>query len=286
MGAIRADSVGLFWADVDVSSQNLARGSFNDNLENPLAIFAAELIERVEVAERALAKHRAEAARKDASLLSEVEAAKRALQNGHDGIEAYANGAPLPPSLRPQCDKAIEKVVGCSRREALKAARLEIEAAKQRMKDSGWQFTAARLAGSSIVIAHKMQVSELAAKPHLITEVDCRRNIRRATDQLCQPGVDRRDLASVAQALIEEALKVGASQSARRPSRWYPSGPVASAESAMEMAKIALSPHVPLRPVSFGAINIENDNCGVLPVLMLPAPSALLLLPAPTGPPC
>jgi len=247
MGTLHHDEIGLIWADTAVSARNLVRGTFNDHLENPLAISASEMIDRVEGANRRLARHRAQAEWKDAELARELESARTALAAQLEAVKLYAETGKTDPRLTPTCDQSVQAEINVSRSAALKAAAPEIYAFKQVAKATAWEFSTKRVSGSSVVISYKMPVSDLAAKPSLLNEGDFRRNIRAAMDRLRSPSFDRRSIAVVAVAMIEEALRLGPKETTLRPARWYPSnaGPSEHMESARGMATLSLVRHQP-----------------------------------------
>ena len=148
----------------------------------------------------------------------------------------------------PTCDQSVQAEINVSRSAALKAAAPEIDAFKQVAKATAWEFSTKRVSGSSVVITYKMPVSDLAAKPSLLNEGDLRRNIRVAMDRLRSPSFDRRSIAVVAAAMIEEALCLGPKETTLRPARWYPSnaGPSEHEESTRSMATLSLMRHQPL----------------------------------------
>ena len=248
MGTLHHDEIGLIWADTAVSARNLVRGTFNDHLENPLAISASEMIDRVEGANRRLARHRAQAEWKDAELAHELESARTALGAQLEAVKLYAETGKTDPRLTPACDQSVQAEINISRSAALKAAAPEIDAFKQVAKATAWEFSTKRVSGSSVVITYKMPVSDLAAKPSLLNEGDLRRNIRVAMDRLRSPSFDRRSIAVVAAAMIEEALCLGPKETTLRPARWYPSnaGPSEHEESTRSMATLSLMRHQPL----------------------------------------
>lgn len=249
MGAFHGDEIGLIWADVRVSARNLVRGTLNPHLENPLMFAPEERRARlIEIQRRRAARRRkfefedAEDEREEQSIIAD-------LRQMGDSIARFAEGDQLSSRFYPDCDEAVKAELAASHKEVLKAAAPEIKAAEE-AAPPGWQVSGKRVSAPFISITQRIKISELAAKPALITRGDLRRNVQKGVQQVCEPGFDRKPLAAAVSAFIAATLANQPPISELRPSRWYPSNPVAgrSADDAAPMVKLALSAHKRLPP--------------------------------------
>lgn len=260
-GALHGDEIGLIWADLAVSARNLVRGDLNETREN-LPIIALE-DKRAQWAEirRRRASRRARFEFEDAEDEREEQSIIAGFDELAEALKRYQAGDDLSHRLIPDCPKAIKAEVTASQAAALKAAAPEIAATKEPMEQLGWKQSGKRFSRGFIAVTHRMALTDLAAKPTVLTPSDCKRNIRESVKRICAPGFDRDSLAITALEFIRATLVDVDSVTALRPSRWYPvHGPLTGGEeTARGMVDLALSPHQPLpvsppREVSFDAL--------------------------------
>lgn len=215
-GPTFGDEIGIMFADVAVSARNLVRGSFNDQLENPMAIAVDETIREYEKVavdeatfEREVELRRAEFRKRKEGLLATLQRQKAA-------IAKYAEAPEIASCLKPACDLAVKQALADERKAAKKAARPEVEAANEALQEQGWERVGTRIDGGFIYISHRRRLTSLSARPAVPSEWRVRTKMRETIQRMAEPEFDREGVVASTLEYIEQVMKT------RKSPRFYP----------------------------------------------------------------
>lgn len=188
---LHGDEVGLLWVDPKVSARNLARGTFNQELENPFAVaFAESLAEK----ERLL-RDRAKLESRLKALTREEELNAFRIERQQEALQIYSQTGEIRHELIPECRAAVTAEMAKQRKALHASLQPEVDALRAAQEADGWAFAHRKTDGNFLLVTLKKALKQIASALKPVRRFKFERNVRRALDKFSAPGLPRPTIA-------------------------------------------------------------------------------------------
>jgi len=212
-GKLHGDEGGLLWVDPKVSARNLARGTFNQELENPFAVaFAESLAEK----ERLL-RDRAKLERRLKALAREEELNDFRIERQQEALRIYTTTGEIRHDLIPECRAAVTAEMAKQRRALHASVQQEVDALCAAQEADGWSFAHRKADDNFLLVTLKKPLKQIASALKPVRRFKFEQNVRRAVNKFSAPGLPRPTIAR--RALEIFTLNLRPSQAAMFPLR-------------------------------------------------------------------